>query len=113
MDLRRLIREARDQEDRESLAGLSFEQRSCLIMAHLVFMLDVISDDVKGGKVKMAEAERLFTMYATSSIMKSWGSLNDFSDAFDSYCQQNPNLSGSITRMQNTSIHFNRKKDDS
>ncbi|KKK73420.1 hypothetical protein LCGC14_2894020 [marine sediment metagenome] len=113
MDLKRPIREARDQEDREALANLSFEQRSCLIMGHLVFMLDVLSSDIKAGKVTMTEADRVFLMYATSTIMKSWGSLDDFTNAFDIYCRQNPSLKDTITRMRKTSIHFMRKQNDS
>ncbi len=110
MDLKRPIREARDQEDREALANLSFEQRSCLIMGHLVFMLDVLSSDIKAGKVTMTEADRVFLMYATSTIMKSWNSLYAYTDAFDIYCQQNPSLKDTIRRMRDTATRYSRTK---
>ena len=112
MDLSRLIREAKIQEDRESLAGLSFEQRASLLMGHLVIMLDILTSEIKDGEVSMDGAENIFTMFAISMIMKSWGSFEDFINAFDGYCRENPDLSDSITRMRKTSIHFSRKKDD-
>ncbi len=113
MDLRRLIKEARDQEDRETLAGLSFEQRSCLVMGHLVIMLDILMDDLKAERVNMTDADHYFAKFAISTITKSWGSFDDFANALDDYVQQNPNLLDSIARMRNTAIHFNRKTDDS